>query len=133
MNYREIKELARKLRNNPTTEESALWEFLRNKKLEGRKFLRQHPIIFEEKNSDCCFFIPDFYCYSENIAIELDGKIHLKRKWEDKRRDEILNSKGIQVLRIKNEEMNNIALVLKKIKDLFKSEMYPSISLKVGE
>ena len=119
MNYREIKEFARELRNYPTPEEKILWNFLRNKKLEGRKFLRQHPIIFEGNNNDYVFFIPDFYCHSENLAIELDGKIHLKRKLKDIKKDEILNSKGIRVLRIKNEEMNNIDKVLKKIQDLF--------------
>ncbi|SHI53856.1 Protein of unknown function [Tangfeifania diversioriginum] len=66
------------------------------------------------------FYVPDFFCYKENLAIELDGKIHLYRKAEDNRRDEILKELGIKVLRIKNEELENIDNVLLKIKNEFR-------------
>jgi len=64
--------------------------------------------------------VPDFFCYKENLAIELDGKIHLYRKAEDYRRDEILNELGINGLRIKNEELKKIDNVLLKIKNEFR-------------
>lgn len=51
-----LKELARKMRKNSTKAEKVLWQHLRNKKLEGRIFRRQHPIDI---------FIVDFYCHSE--------------------------------------------------------------------
>ena len=120
MKYEQIKEITRKLRNNATTEEVKLWRYLRKRQLEGRKFLRQHAIIYESAGNEHFFYVPDFFCYKENLAIELDGKIHLYRKEKDNRRDEILNELGIKVLRIKNEELKDIDIVLLKIKKEFK-------------
>ena len=47
----------------------------------------------------------DFYCPKLKLAIELDGKIHLKKevKNHDENRDGYLNEFGIKILRIKNE------------------------------
>jgi very-short-patch-repair endonuclease len=120
MKYEQIKEITRGLRKNMTPEEMKLWRYIRKKQLDGRKFLRQHAIIYESAGDEHFFYVPDFFCYKENLAIELDGKIHLYRKAEDKRRDEILNELGINVLRIKNEELQNIEEVLKKIKNEFR-------------
>ena len=119
MKYPEIKAFASKLRNNPTPAEKTLWQYIRNKQLEGRKFLRQHPIIYQRAGNDFEFYIPDFYCSKEKLVIELDGKIHLKNRERDQFRDSILKSKGLKVLRIKNEELNNIDAVLTKIKNSF--------------
>ena len=55
-----FKEIAREMRKNPTQAESFLWQYLRNKKLDGRIFRRQHPIDI---------FIVDFYCHSELLVI----------------------------------------------------------------
>ena len=115
MRYKEIKKLASKLRNNPTKSEVLLWQYLRNRNLKGRKFLRQHPIIHDFYKNELFFYIPDFYCASEKLAIELDGKIHLKYKERDAFRDEVLNSRGIRVLRIRNDELTDIQKVLHKI------------------
>jgi len=119
MKYEQIKEITRKLRNNATTEEVKLWRYLRKRQLEGRKFLRQHAIIYESAGNEHFFYVPDFFCYKENLAIELDGKIHLYRKEKDNRREEILNELGIKVLRIKNDELKDIDEVLVKIKKEF--------------
>ena len=119
MKYEQIKEITRRLRNNATQEEVKLWRYLRKRQLEGRKFLRQHAIIYESDGNEHFFYVPDFFCYKENLAIELDGKIHLYRKDKDNRRDEILNDLGIKVLRIKNEELTDIDSVLSKIKKEF--------------
>jgi very-short-patch-repair endonuclease len=53
------------------------------------------------------------------LIIELDGPIHNSQKEYDKRRDEILISKGYRILRIENDELENIDLVLEKIKSQF--------------
>ena len=45
MNKQQIIELARGLRKNQTPAEKLLWKELRNRKLKGYKFLRQHPIL----------------------------------------------------------------------------------------
>jgi very-short-patch-repair endonuclease len=80
MTYPEIKELTRKLKNNPTPLEQILWRYLRKKQLDGRKFLRQHAIIYESVGKEHFFYVPDFYCEKEKLAIELDGKIHIQKE-----------------------------------------------------
>jgi len=116
MKYPEIKEIVKKLRNNPTQEEKMLWEELKNKKLAGEKFLRQHPIFYDRNMIDHRFFVADFYCARKKLVIELDGKIHEYQKERDNWRDEIIESKGIKIIRIKNEELKEIDSVLNKIK-----------------
>ena len=120
MKYYEIKKIARELRKQQTTAEILLWSFLNNKQLGGRKFLRQHPIIYESNNNEHFFYIPDFYCKREMLIIELDGPVHDNQKQRDKRRDLIIQSKNLKVLRIKNEELRNIDAVLRKISNEFK-------------
>jgi very-short-patch-repair endonuclease len=44
---KEIRKNARELRKILTESEQILWEHLRNRKLNGYKFLRQHPIIYK--------------------------------------------------------------------------------------
>ena len=115
MKYQEIKKIAKGLRNHQTPSEKLLWEFLRDKKLKGRRFLRQHPIIYESKGNEHFFFIPDFYCKKEMLIVELDGPVHDTQKEMDRRRDLILQSKNFKVLRIRNSELVNIDTVLNKI------------------
>ncbi len=100
MKYYEIKEIARKLRLNPTPAEKLLWLYISDRKLEGKKFLRQHPIIYESYRNNHFFFISDFYCRGEMLIIELDGQIHLKQGDRDKRRDMILKSMNLSVPKI---------------------------------
>jgi len=116
MHYNEIKALAQKLRNNPTPEEELLWSFIRKDQIHGRRMLRQHPIIYESNKKEHFFFIPDFYCGSKKLAIELDGGVHDSQQERDQHRDEILISMGITVLHITNDELKNMPRVLKKIK-----------------
>jgi very-short-patch-repair endonuclease len=70
-------------------------------------------------NNDFFFFIPDFYCASEKLVIELDGPIHNFQKERDYKRDEILRSKGLKVLRINNNELKNIEFIKLKIISAF--------------
>lgn len=102
---------ARSLRKQPTQAEQILWERLRDGKLNGIKFRRQHP--FEG-------FILDFYCDELRLAIEVDGEIHLTKEnlHYDKLRTEYLYEFGIAVLRFKNFEVTNeIESVLKRIEE----------------
>jgi very-short-patch-repair endonuclease len=105
--------LAGDLRHNMTPAEKLLWKHLRNRKMEGYRFRRQHPI--EE-------FIVDFFCYDANLAIELDGGSHLDASQieRDEERTKILNSHGLKVLRFRNEELeyNMEGVILKIIKEL---------------
>jgi very-short-patch-repair endonuclease len=121
MKYVEIKELAQRLRNNPTDAENLLWGKIRKRKLEGFKFLRQHPIIYESRNGESFFFIPDFYCAAKMVVIELDGRIHDYQKNRDYNRDEILRALNLNILRIKNDELKDMEKVMDKIKTFLKN------------
>ena len=99
-----------------TEEEEILWEKLRNRRFFNLKFLRQHPVIYDKFYSEPLFYIADFYCAEERIIIEVDGKIHDFRKAHDFDRDTILQGMNLNVLRIKNEEIKNIEVVMDKIK-----------------
>ena len=61
------------------------------------------------------FFVPDFYCSEKKTIIDIDGKIHEFQKEYDVRREEILTNMDLKILRFKNEELSNIADVLKRI------------------
>lgn len=127
MKYPEIKQIADRLRKNQTPEEKKLWEQLRKHQIHGRKFLRQHVIIYESKDNKHFFFIPDFYCARERLIVEVDGKIHDYQKDRDRNRDEILKAKGLRILRFKNEELDDLGQVLSKIEKMFRRDwlMYP--------
>jgi len=110
--YKTIKKLTRELRKNQTKAEGMLWQRLRNRKLDGYKFLRQHPIVHGGFINKLYFFIADFYCAEKELVIELDGKIHENQKKYDEQRDLILKEKNLTTLRFKNEELKNIEMVL---------------------
>jgi very-short-patch-repair endonuclease len=112
-----ITDFCRELRRQQTGAEKLLWEQLRNRKLEGRKFLRQHPLQVQSSFGKSFYYIPDFYCYESKLVIEADGPIHLVKKDYDKNRDFVLNALGLKILRFENEEISNdIVLVINKIK-----------------
>ena len=89
---------ARENRKTETETERILWEALRDRKLHGFKFRRQHPI------SD---FIADFYCHECRLIVELDGKYHnVKEQIQyDNGRTYELNELKIKVMRFTNEEV----------------------------
>ena len=99
-----------------TPEETKLWQRLRARRFYGYKFLRQHPIVYQLHQNKPDFFIADFYCASQKLVIELDGKIHDFQKEYDQNRDSILNGLGMRVLRIKNDELEHMNKVLEKIR-----------------
>jgi very-short-patch-repair endonuclease len=97
-----------------TPAEKLLWKYLSDRGMVGVKFRRQHPIDR---------FIVDFYCSEHKLGIELDGGIHNNMKEHDLARQRILESKGIVILRFKNEEVfNSLDSVLKQIK----RQLFPS-------
>lgn len=107
---------ARALRQKMTGAEQLLWANLRNRKLLGLKFLRQHPIIYQVSQNRPYYFIADFYCAEKKLVIEVDGSIHELQKEEDEHREDILKSLNLNIWRIKNEEVEDIHEVLKKIR-----------------
>lgn len=100
-------ELARKFRKEMTPEESILWRYLRNSAL-GFKFRRQQVIDG---------FIVDFYCHALGLVIEVDGGIHQTQKDYDLARDRIIQTRGLQVLRVSNEDIHrNLYNAISQIK-----------------
>ncbi len=45
--FKEIKKHARELRRQMTDSEKILWKEVRDRRISGYKFLRQHPIIYK--------------------------------------------------------------------------------------
>jgi very-short-patch-repair endonuclease len=89
---------ARQLRREATTAESLLWELLRDRRLLGRKFRRQHPIGQ---------FIADFFCDDARLIIEIDGAVHREptQQERDRLREEILREHGFAILRFTNDQI----------------------------
>jgi very-short-patch-repair endonuclease len=102
-----IKAKAKELRKNPTRSEEILWSYLRRRKLKKMYFRRQHPYGI---------YILDFYCFEANLAIEVDGGIHLNQVEYDNERTKYLESSGLTVLRFNNEDIeNDIKTVIEEI------------------
>ncbi len=83
------------LRSNSTVTEVLFWMKIRNKKLNGLKFRRQHGIGK---------YIVDFYCPKIKLVIELDGAYHNTNIVisKDIVRDNFLKGLGITVFRYPN-------------------------------
>src|SRR3989339_1438879 len=94
-NRKDLKSFRSSLRNTSTSAEAELWEELKSKKLEGRKFRRQYSIGS---------YIVDFCCPSEKLIIELDGDPHRESQKieKDEIRDNYLEGLGFIVLRFEN-------------------------------
>lgn len=116
LDVKTIKKHARELRRNVTESEKQLWEQLRNRRLSGYKFLRQHPIIYKADYKGLNYFIADFYCDAKKTVVELDGSIHNETKEYDQFRDEEMRYKGLHVLLLKNEELSDMYQTLEKIR-----------------
>jgi very-short-patch-repair endonuclease len=116
-----IKTHVRELRQKQTESEKLIWEMVRNRKLDGKKFLRQHPIIYSYYKRPL-YFVADFYCAEASLILEIDGLIHELQQEYDQQRDFVLKQKGLRVLRIKNDELKNIEKVKEMIIKSLKSQ-----------
>jgi very-short-patch-repair endonuclease len=105
-NFKTITALARDFRKRQTPEENLVWKELRGRRFMGLKFLRQHPVFYRIDKEWVEFFVADFYCRELKLIIEIDGEIHKLRREYDRDRDEKLNSKGLNVIRIENKAVN---------------------------
>ena len=89
-------EVARDFRKEPTPSEQLLWQALRNRQVDGRKFRRQQPIGP---------FVVDFFCGAERLIVEVDGPIHEQQRQQDEQRQELLESLGLRFLRVSANEV----------------------------
>ena len=85
----------RTLRANPTKAEHLLWQMLRQRQVDGRKFRRQQLIGR---------YIVDFVCLEFRLVVEVDGGQHADSQ-SDVSRDAWLKSEGYRVLRLWNNDV----------------------------
>ena len=89
---------ARVLRSRSTLAEDRIWSELRNRRLNGLKFIRQCSIGP---------YFADFACRDCMIIVEIDGATHStdEEKANDARREEYLRAQGFRVFRVDNTEV----------------------------
>ncbi|HXE24173.1 MAG TPA: endonuclease domain-containing protein [Roseiarcus sp.] len=86
---------ARALRTAETDAEKALWNLLRDRRLQATKWRRQVPIGP---------YIADFVCFEHRLVVECDGSQH-GESLHDAKRDEWLRQQGFAVARFWNHEV----------------------------
>lgn len=96
----------RTLRRNSTDAETKLWLALRDRRLEGYKFVRQAAIGR---------YIVDFVCRDQQLVVEVDGGQHNESR-ADKLRDAALAQEGYRVVRFwNNDVLGNLNGVLQTL------------------
>lgn len=98
---------ARKLRRTMTDAERRLWAGLRNRQIEGAKFVNQFPIGPH---------VADFACREARLVIELDGGQHAESV-TDAARTALIEAHGYTVIRFwNNDVLANTDGVLEEIR-----------------
>jgi very-short-patch-repair endonuclease len=87
--------ISRKLRANQTDAETKLWNRIRNRQINGDKFVRQEPIGR---------YICDFVCREKLVVIKVDGGQH-SESVKDEVRDHYLRAQGYRVMRFWNNDV----------------------------
>ena len=110
MSEESLKDKARELRNNATSQEDKLYyQFLRRFKV---RIHRQKVIGY---------YIVDFYCHKAKLVIEIDGGQHFQDEQlvHDDLRTRFLESQGLLVLRFTNWEVDHqFAQVCQRIEEV---------------
>lgn len=86
---------ARKLRRAETEAERKFWNLVRDRRLDGAKFVRQYPIGR---------YVADFVCRETMLVVEIDGGQHSESATDDGRTS-LMNLRGYSVLRLWNNEV----------------------------
>jgi very-short-patch-repair endonuclease len=75
-----------------------VWQWLRDRRVLGQKFRREHPVPP---------YTVDFFCVELGLVIEIDGQPHLTPEGieHDRVRDRFLKSLGYEILRIHGYEI----------------------------
>jgi very-short-patch-repair endonuclease len=98
---------SRQLRKDSTFPERRLWGCLRGGRLCGLKFRRQFCVGP---------YVVDFYCHAKRLVIELDGDSHIGRARYDLAREAYLQSQGLTVFRVGNDDvLRDLETVLRGI------------------
>ena len=103
---------ARSLRQRETYAEDKLWAALRGGALCVR-FRRQHPVGRH---------ISDFACVPARLVVEVDGRIHERREFEDLERTGAIEALGWTVLRVPNDAvLADVTGVLARIREALRA------------
>jgi very-short-patch-repair endonuclease len=95
--------IARRLRVNQTDAETVLWNRIRNRQIDGHKFVGQEPIGG---------YVCDFVCRERLLIVEVDGGQH-SESTSDLIRDRRLAEEGYKVVRFwNNDVLGNLEGVL---------------------
>ncbi len=87
---------ARTLRRQATRAEQIIWQHLRARQMNGRKWRRQEPIGP---------YIVDFFCAELKLVVEVDGDVHAGREDRDAARQAALESVGLKLVRFTNNDV----------------------------
>ena len=116
--------MSRANRRGQTDAERLLWAKLRDRRLDGVKFRRQHPIGP---------YITDFCCPEGRLVVEVDGGQHAQRAASDEDRTQYLAEAGYRVLRFWNPEvLTQTQAVLERISEAL-TDPHPNPLLGQGE
>lgn len=102
---------ARQLRLAQTETEALLWDAVRNRRLGGLKFRRQHAIGR---------YVVDFFCDDARLVVEVDGGIHLdpQQQARDHLRQAELESLDLAFVRVSAGDVSSdLSAVLARIMD----------------
>ena len=93
----ELIDRAKRLRREATRQEKHLWF----------DFLKDYPARFQRQKSIGAYVV-DFYCHAAKLAVEIDGSQHFEPDLAeyDRARTQYLQSKGIEVLRVSNLDVD---------------------------
>ena len=114
--------LAKNSRKNGTGCEKILWKYV----LKDNKYHWVKQRIIKG-------FVVDFYCDYLKLVIEVDGSSHNipSNILSDKERTVILESLGIKILRLRNEEIQSIIHDIKKYIETLIDERYKELYKKI--
>ena len=121
--WRNTLHFAKDNRKDLTEAENIIWEEVRNRKIGGFKFRRQHPLAG---------YIPDFVCLDKNLIIEIDGEYHNEedQKRFDEARQNWLQENRFELIRFTNAEVKtNLKEVLKKISQKLQQDKSKSLTV----
>ncbi|MCH7613028.1 MAG: endonuclease domain-containing protein [Candidatus Marinimicrobia bacterium] len=116
VNKPKLKPIRRLQRNHPTPWEWKLWQYLKDRQIDGYKFRRQVSI----EN-----YVIDFCCLDLKLIIEVDGSghLHTKQQKKDKQRTEDLQKWDYSIIRFFNNEIDEnlnevLEIISQKCKEL---------------
>ena len=84
------------MRRTPSRGERTVWNIVRDRRLSGAKFRRQHPLEGH---------VADFACVEARLIIEVDGLSHERQRAYDDARTAKLAAFGWRVMRLRDRDV----------------------------